>query len=239
MVVRVKAWIMSRKSQIGTVFMAVLLVVATATATIALTGHAPEVVASAPVGTVGVSVIGDSYSSGLGNQVVWPALVAAGSQLGISDVAFPGAGYVAEPGRSGPFAAQLDKALASKPAVIVVFGGMSDASTADGLIAQSATDLFLELIRRAPATKVVVLGPIAHTDPVPERLMKLDSAVAGAARVAHTTFIPLINEKWLVGDGLIQGDDFTPTDLGQSVLARHLSPILLGHIRKQDKAAAS
>jgi hypothetical protein len=239
MVVRVRAWILSRKSEIGTAFLAVLLVSATATATIVLTRHAREVAASAPEETVRVAVIGDSYSSGFGNQVVWPALVAVGSQLSISDVAFPGTGYVSSPGRSGPFTAQIDKALASKPAVIVVFGGMSDASKSDGLVAQSAIDLFTEVIRRAPATKLMVLGPISHTDPVPEHFIKLDSAVASAAAATHTTYIPLINEKWLVGAGLIQDDGFTPTDLGQSVLARHLGTILLGHIRKQDKAAAS
>lgn len=227
-----------RKSQIGTVVLAVLLVAATATATIALTDHAPETVASAPDDAVRVSVIGDSYSSGFGNSnMVWPSLVAAGSQLSVSNEAFPGTGYVSGAGHNGPFAAQIDKALASKPTVIVVFGGMSDALKPDGLITQSATDLFMELIRRAPTVKLMVLGPIWHTDPVPEPFIRLNSTVASAASATHTTYIPLIQEKWLVGDGLIQDDGFTPTDEGQSVLARQLGPILLGDIRKQDRAA--
>ena len=232
-----KAWILARKSQIGTVVVAVLLVAATAMTTIVLTGDAPQMVASAPDDAVRVSVIGDSYSSGSGNHMVWPSLVAAGSQLSVSNEAFPGAGYVAGAGHNGPFAAQIDKALASKPAVIVVFGGMSDVLKSDGLVTQSATDLFIELIRRAPTVKLMVLGPIWHTDPVPEPLLRLDSAVASAARATHTTYTPLIQEKWLIGDGLIQDDGFTPTDQGQSVLARQLGPILLGYIRKQDRAA--
>lgn len=239
-----KAWIFRRKSQIGTVVLAVLLVAATATATIVLTDHAPETVASAPDDAVRVSVIGDSYSSGFANYMVWPSLVAARSQLSVSNEAFPGTGYVGGAGHNGQFAAQIDKALASKPAVIVVFGGMSDAfggmSDAlkpDDLITQSATELFMELIRRAPTVKLMVLGPIWHTDPVPEPFIRLNSAVASAASATHTTYIPLIQEKWLVGDGLIQDDGFTPTDEGQSVLARQLGPILLGHIRKQDRAA--
>jgi hypothetical protein len=218
--------------------LAVLLVAATATATIVLTDHASEMAASAPNDAVRVSVIGDSYSSGSGNNnMVWPSLVAAGSQLSISNEAFPGTGYVAGAGHNGPFAAQLDKALASKPAVIVVFGGMSDPAQSDNLITQSATDLFLELTRRAPTVKLMVLGPISHTYPVPEPFVRLNTAVASAADATHTTYIPLIQEKWLVGDGLIQGDGFTPTDEGQSVLARQLGPILLGYIRKQDRAA--
>jgi hypothetical protein len=236
-VVWVKAWIFRRKSQIGTVVLAVLLVTATATATIVLTDHAPETVASTLDDAVRVSVIGDSYSSGFGNYMVWPSLVAAGSQLSVSDEAFPDTGYVGGAGHNGPFAAQIDKALASKPAVIVVFGGMSDALKPDDLITQSATELFMELIRRAPTVKLMVLGPIWHTDPVPDPFIKLNSAVASAASATHTAYIPLIQEKWLVGDGLIQDDGFTPTDEGQSVLARQLGPILLGHIRKQDRAA--
>ena len=231
-----RAWILSRKSLIGTVSLALLLVIATATATFALTHEPHEAVASAPEDIVRVSVIGDSYSSGLGNQTAWPSLVAAGSQLSISDVAFPGTGYVAETEHSGSFAAQVDKALASKPAVVVVFGGMSDASVSDGLIAQSATDLFLRLIRLAPKAKLIVLGPISPADPASDRFLKLDSTVAGAAQATHTTYVRLIQEKWLVGDGLIQADGFSPTDQGQSALARHLSPVLLGAIRKQDKA---
>ena len=231
-----RAWILARKSLIGTVSLAVLLVIATATATIALTHQPQEAVASAPEDIVRVSVIGDSYSSGLGNQTAWPSLIAAGSQLSISDVAVPGTGYVAETGHSGPFAAQVPKALASKPAVVVVFGGMSDVSGSDGLIAQSATDLFLNLIRLAPAAKLVVLGPISPADPVSDRFVKLDSTVAAAAQAAHATYIGLIQEKWLVGEGLIQADGFSPTDQGQSALARHLSPVLQGAIRKHNKA---
>jgi lysophospholipase L1-like esterase len=231
-----RAWILSKKSQIGTVSLAVLLVIATAAATIALTHQPHEAVASAPEDTVRVSVIGDSYSSGLGNQTAWPSLIAAGSQLSISDVAFPGTGYVAETGHSGSFAAQVNKALASKPDVVVVFGGMSDASVSDGLIAQSATDLFLNLIRLVPKAKLIVLGPISPADPVSDRFLKLDSTIAGVAQATHTTYIRLIQEKWLVGEGLIQADGFSPTDQGQSVLAQRLGPVLQGAIRKHDKA---
>jgi hypothetical protein len=233
-----RAWILSRKSQIGTVVLSVLLLVAaTATTTMVLTRRVPEMVVPAPDDQVRVSVIGDSYSSGFGNNVVWPSLVAAGSQVSVSNAAYPGAGYVGGAGQSGPFAAQIEKALASKPAIIVVFGGMTDALKSDDLITQSAIDLFTELARRAPTVELVVLGPIWHEDPVPETFIRLHADVASAAKTTNTTYIPLIEEKWLVGDGLIQDDNFTPTDEGQSVLARQLGPVLLSYIRKQDRTS--
>ncbi len=231
-----KSWIVARKYQIGTILVAMLLIAATATTTTVLTGHAPKTVTAAPDEPVRVAVIGDSYSAGFRNDVVWPSLFAASSQLSISNAAYAGTGYVGGAGQNGPFAQQVDKALASRPAIIVVFGGMSDAARSDDLITQSVTDLLTELTRRAPAAKVVVLGPIWHQDPVPDSYMKLDAAVGNAANTTHTTYIRLIDENWLVGDGLIQDDDFTPTDAGQLILAGHLGPILLSYIRAQDRA---
>lgn len=200
-----------------------------------VTRRAPETVMATPNDHVRVSVIGDSYSSGFGNHVVWPSLVAAGSQLSISNYASPGAGYVGA-GQSEPFDAQVGKALASKPAIIVVFGGMADVAKSEDLIVQAATDLFTQLARRAPAVELVVLGPIWHQDPVPEPFIRLDSNIASAASATHTTYISMINEKWLVDESLIQEDNFTPTDEGQSVLASRLGPILLRYMRNQDRA---
>ena len=231
-----KSWLLSRRSTIGTVLLAVLLVVATATTTAVVTTRTAETVPPPPEGPVRVAVIGDSYSAGSNNDVVWPSLIAAGSSLSISDVAVADASYSGGEGQSGRFAEQIDKALASKPGVIVIFGGLADAGLPDEQINQSAIDLFAELTRRAPNVKVVVFGPIWHHDPVPDVFMALDTDIATAAKTTHTTYISLIREKWLVADGLMQGDA-APTDEGQSVLARRLNPLLLEQVRKPSRAA--
>lgn len=229
-------WLFSRKSLAGSAALAVLLVVTTATATMVLTSKKTEPVPPPPSGPLRVAVIGDSYSAGSGNDVTWPALMAAGSPLSISDVAVADASYAGGAGQSGPFAQQIDKALASKPGVIVVFGGLGDAGLPNQQITQSATDLFAELIRRAPNVKLIVLGPIWHDDPVPDVFKTLDADIAAAARTTHTSYVPLIAEKWLIGDGLMQGDS-APTDEGQSVLATRLNSILLEQIRQPSTAA--
>ncbi|MCW2685538.1 MAG: hypothetical protein JWR37_428 [Mycobacterium sp.] len=223
-----------RASQIATVVVAVLLVAATAMTTLALTRDTSSAPPATPNNMIRVAVIGDSYSSGLGNNVVWPSLLAGSADLSISNVAFPGAGYVGGTGESGPFAGQIDKALASKPDIIVVFGGINDVGKSKELITQSAIDLFAGLTRRAPTARLIVLGPLWHEDPAEEAFYALDSAVNQGADDTHTTYISLIRETWLVGDGLIQSDGIHPTDEGQSILARQFGPVLLREIRQRD-----
>jgi hypothetical protein len=229
-----KHWIVSRMSMFGTVVLALLLIAATATATVAVTKRVQRPLPP-PDGLVRVSVIGDSYSAGSDNAVVWPTLIASGSPLSISVVAVPDASYAGDAGQSGRFAEQIDKALASKPSVIVVFGGLGDVGEPDGQITQSAIDLFAELIRRAPTTKLVVIGPIWHTQPVPDDFTAIDVDLEKAARITHTTYISLIQKDWLVADGLMQGDT-APTDEGQAVLARQLNPILQQQIHDPSKS---
>jgi hypothetical protein len=216
----------------GSVVLSVLLVAATVTTTVAVMNRTRQPLA-APDGLVRISVVGDSYSAGSDNNVVWPTLLAGTSALSVSLVAVRDASYAGGAGHSGRFADQVDKALASKPSTIVVFGGLGDAGLPNAQITQSAIDLFAELIRRAPATKLVVFGPIWHTRPVPEVFTTLDAALGEAARVTFTTYISLIEQDWLVGDGMMQGD-VAPTDKGQSVLARKLNPILLEQVEALD-----
>lgn len=221
-------------SMVGALTLSLLLIAVTATSTMVLTGTAPEPLPP-PDSPVRVAVIGDSYSAGSDNDVVWPTLIAAGSPLSISVVAVRDASYAGGQGQSGRFLQQVDKALASKPSVVVVFGGLGDAGLRDQQITQSAIDLFAELIRRAPEAKLVVFGPIWHTRPVPKVFTDLDAALAEAARVTFTSYVSLIDEQWLTGDGVMQGD-VAPTDKGQSVLARELNPILLQQIRDPSRS---
>ncbi|MDV3128673.1 SGNH/GDSL hydrolase family protein [Mycobacterium sp. 21AC1] len=232
---RMKDWVASRMSTFGTIALSLLLIAATATTTAAVTDRTRPSLPPPDDGPVRVSVIGDSYSVGTNNQVVWPILIAAGSPLSISIAAARDASYAGGAGQSGRFAEQIDRALASKPSVIVVFGGLGDVGEPDAQITQSAIDLFAELIRRAPTTKLVIIGPIWHTQPVPDVFITLDIDIERAARVTHTTYISLIHKDWLVADGLMQGDS-APTDDGQSVLARELNPILLDQIRNPRKS---
>lgn len=229
------SWHSSWRSTLGTVALALLLVAATASVTVVLTSRGAESVSVPADGPLRISVIGDSYSAGSDNDVTWPSLVAAASPLSISDVAVAESSYAGRAGQSGRFADQVDKALASKPDVIVVFGGIGDVALPNQQITQSAVDLFTELSRRAPDAELLVFGPIWHQHPVPDVFVTLDSDIAKAANTTHTTYVSLIREKWLVADVLMRRN-VAPTDEGQSVLAQHLRPLLMEHIRETSKA---
>ncbi|WP_255506662.1 SGNH/GDSL hydrolase family protein [Mycolicibacterium sp. 018/SC-01/001] len=228
-------WCSSWRSVIGAVALSLLLVAATASATVVLTSRGGQ---SAPIpadGPLRISVIGDSYSAGSDNDVTWPSLIAAASPLSISNVAVAGSSYAGRAGQSGRFADQVDKALASKPDMIVVFGGIGDVTLPAQQITQSAVDLFTELSRRAPDAALVVFGPIWHQHPVPDVFMTLDSDIAEAANITHTRYVPLIGQTWLTADGLMRRN-VAPTDEGQSVLAQRLGTVLLQQVRETSRA---
>ncbi len=225
----------SWRSAIGTVALALLLVAATASVTVILTNRGGESLSVPADGPLRISVIGDSYSAGSDNDVTWPSLVAAASPFSISNVAVANSSYAGRAGQSGRFADQVDKAIASKPDVVVVFGGVGDVALPDQQITQSAVDLFTELSRRAPDAALVVFGPIWHQHPVPDVFKSLDSDIAEAANDTHTTYVPLIGENWLAADGLMRRN-VAPTDEGQSVLAQRLRSLLLAQIRGTSRA---
>lgn len=222
----------NKTSIAATLLVAVLLVAASVSVTYVVTRQPPAEQPTSSDRGIHISLIGDSYSSGLNNTVIWPDLVADGSPLAISNFALPGSGYVGGAGESGPFGNQLERAVAAKPDVIVVFGGINDVGKTPELIQQAATDLFGELSRRAPESRVVALGPLWHDIPPPEAAVVINDAVARAATEARVPFVRLIDEDWLVGDGLIQPDDIHPTDAGQEVMARELGPLLQRELRR-------
>lgn len=231
-----KRWASALLAPLTTLLLAVLLVAATVAVTIAVVRPAPLIVAT-PDKVIRVAVIGDSYTSGLNNTVVWPSLLAFSTNLAFSNVAFPGAGYVGGVGESGPFADQVDRALASKPDVIVVFGGINDVGRSKDLVTQAASDLYTRLARGAPNAQMLVLGPIWYLQDLPQAFYDADDAIAEAAQRSKIPYTSLIRKDWLEDDGMIQSDQVHPTDAGQLVLERNLGPLLVEQIRRRDKVA--
>ena len=173
-----------------------------------------------------VSVIGDSFSSGLGAAVNWPTLFAQGSEFAVTNVAVAGAGYVGGKGESSSFSDQIGNALAAKPNLVVVFGGINDVGKPSDLVGQMASDLFTQITQLAPDARLLVLGPIWHTDPPPAVGIELSKSIQAPANALNIPFMSLIDERWLVGDGKVQADGVHPTDAGQRALAVHLGPII-------------
>lgn len=180
----------------------------------------------APKETLRVAIIGDSYSAGLKNTIVWPTLMAESTGASVSNVSLPASGYLADAGGLGPFAAQSEKALASKPDVIVVFGGLFDIGRPLDLIGQAVSDLVANLARSAPNAKIIVVGPLWHEIPAPEAVRQIDETVGTAVRNLKLPYLSVVDEPWLAKPGLFRNDDSQPTDTGQRVLANSLTDAL-------------
>ncbi|CCQ13662.1 Lipolytic enzyme [Rhodococcus sp. AW25M09] len=170
---------------------------------------------------VRISVVGDSYSRGLPDTLVWPELAAESTGWSIDNVSIFSAGYVATDG-NGTFADQIDAALAGNPDVVLVVGGINDVGKPPELITQRAIDTLGELARRAPTARIVVMGPIWHELPVPEAAGVIDNSVGTAAHTLRLPYLSVVGEDWLVPEGMIQEDGIHPTEAGQRVLAQQI-----------------
>lgn len=180
---------------------------------------------SVPVATspLRMAVIGDSYSAGSGEVNGWPTLMANTSSVGVTNVSLPNSGFLADAGGVGNFQAQAAKAIAAHPDVIVVFGGLYDVGKPTEQLAQAATDLFVSLARSAPAAKLVVVGPLWYTVPVPEVIVDIDETVGKVAQRLNITYLRVLDEPWLHAPGLVDAESSQPTDAGQQVLASELA----------------
>lgn len=215
-------------AQFGMLFLALVV---GATGAFAVARERPAgVAATAQSSPARIAVIGDGWSSGVNGTTNWPSVFAEGNQYVIANVSRPYSGYVGGEGESGPFSAQLEQALAARPNLIVVFGGISDLGKSSSIISQAARDLFVRIGQRAPDAKLVVLGPMWHTPRPTEVAVRISKAVQAAADSVSVPFDELVYQRWLAGDGAVQPDEFNLTDAGQRTLAAHLAPLVTAPI---------
>ncbi|OZF51312.1 hypothetical protein CH291_07035 [Rhodococcus sp. 14-1411-2a] len=209
-----------RPSANAAVVVALIAAVALVVAAVVRDDAPPPTVTAADT-PLKVSVVGDSYSRGLPDTVVWPTLAAESTGWSVNNVSIFSAGYVATDG-NGTYADQIDAAVADDPDVVFVVGGINDVGKPPELIMQRAIDTLGELARRAPRAKLVVMGPIWHEIPVPEAAAVIDDSVRAAASMLRLPYLSVVGEDWLVPEGMIQEDGIHPTEAGQRVLAQQI-----------------
>ncbi|SFA48975.1 Lysophospholipase L1 [Rhodococcoides kroppenstedtii] len=167
-----------------------------------------------------VAVLGDSFSSGSGNDVVWPEVLADEHGFDLINVSLGGAGYVAGDDEWGTFGDEVDDAVAADPDVVLVVGSENDVDEDPTEVYEAALTLFARLHAGAPAAEVVAVGPIWSGDvPVPAELRDVDSAVEAAALASNVDYVDTLDAGWLADPAIIQDDGDHPTDAGQFLLA--------------------
>jgi hypothetical protein len=120
---------------------------------------------------VSIAVVGDSYSAGIHNNVVWPTLLAQRTGWSVANFALPGAGYARDDLGGHAFVYQVDRAEQSHPQTIVIVGGIFDAAFANtgavGVGAAAAVNKIKLSGRRA-----LVIAPTLVRDPGAGRTYK-------------------------------------------------------------------
>jgi lysophospholipase L1-like esterase len=164
-----------------------------------------------------IAVVGDSYTAGIQNRVVWPTLLAQRTGWPVSNFALPDAGFVAD-GRGGhAFTYQVDRAQAAHPRVIVIVGGLADGGLADmGPVSVGAIDAINKITLGGQLALVV--GPTWYETPVPKPVVRVSDAVREVADEAGVPYLDALDPPWLTRDQM-QPDLSGPTDQGQSVIA--------------------
>lgn len=98
--------------------------------------------------SVDIAVVGDSYSAGHLNRVVWPTLLAQRAGRSVANFTLPGAGFTADGAGGHAFTWQVDRALAARPDTVLIVGGYDDGGFAGtGNIGQGVLDAINKVIR--------------------------------------------------------------------------------------------
>ncbi|MFC7448789.1 SGNH/GDSL hydrolase family protein [Rhodococcus daqingensis] len=164
-----------------------------------------------------IAVVGDDYTAGTQNRVVWPTLLAQRTGWSVSNFALPGAGYASD-GRGGyAFTYQVDRAHGADPDIILVVGGLQDTGFPDsGPITVGAAAVVDKAV--LGGGRLLVVGPTWYETPVPDSVRRVSEAVRGVADSAGIPFREAIDPPWLTADVMLP-DLVGPSDAGQSVLA--------------------
>jgi len=192
--------------------------------TLALTAARTPPQPSPPV----IAVVGDSYTAGIQNRMVWPTLLAQRTGWAVANFALPGAGFVADGQGGHAFTYQVDRAQGLHPQIILIVGGLADDGFADmGPVNVSALDTINKI--KVGGQRPLIVGPTWYETPVPESVTRVSEAVEKVAQGAGVPFLSALDPPWLTRSQM--GPDLSaPTDEGQSVIADKIAAWLRAEV---------
>jgi hypothetical protein len=166
---------------------------------------------------VSIAVVGDSYSAGRNNRVVWPTLLAQRTGWSVANFALPGAGFAADGQGGQAFAYQVERAQGAHPQIIVMMAGVADEEFAGtGDVSEGAIDAINRI--KLGGQRAFVIGPTWYGTPVPPVVTGVAGEIHKVAHDAGVPFLDALDPPWLTTDQM-QPDMGAPTDDGQSVIA--------------------
>lgn len=180
------------------------------------TGTAPP--SSPPATGPLLVVIGDSYSEGFDNSVVWPQLFADARGYRLANLSHTGTGYVNQ-GRSTTYGERIAAAEVQDPSIIIFAGSRNDILFAAEDIRVAAERAFKVARDRFPNARVIAVGPIWDNSEPTAIVRAINDAVAAAAAARDVEFIDALAGNWLGDPSVIHFDGIHATDEGQQELA--------------------
>jgi lysophospholipase L1-like esterase len=183
-----------------------------------------------------IAVVSDSYTNGtaLGGQgprgwptQAWQSLAAQGVPVS-ADVAAEGrAGYIVRGDHGSVFGDLTARAVRPDDVLVVFFGSRNDQGADLLQLSGAAHDAFMEARAKAPAAKLLVIGPPWPTPDVPPAVLQIRDVLSMQAGMAGAVFIDPIAERWFMDrPDLIGYDGVHPTDAGHAYLAGLIAPLI-------------
>jgi lysophospholipase L1-like esterase len=170
-----------------------------------------------PSSWVSIAVVGDSYTAGRNNRVVWPTLLAQRTGWSVANFALPGAGFAADGQGGHAFSYQVERAQGAHPRAIVIVGGLADEGFAgSGSVGEGAIDAINRIT--LAGQRALVIGPTYYETPVPASVTSVSEEIRKVADGAKVPYLDALDPPWLTTDQM-QPDLSGPTDEGQSVIA--------------------
>jgi len=163
-------------------------------------------------------VIGDSYSEGVDNTVVWPQLLAEKRGYRLVNMSIGGTGYL-----NGAFATTFGDRIKSadieRPRIIIFAGSRNDILFAPAEVRAAAREAFTAAQDRFPDARIVAVGPIWDSTTPADEVRAINAAVAQAADASGVEFVDALEADWLADRSLIHADGIHATDAGQQALS--------------------
>lgn len=164
-----------------------------------------------------IAVVGDAYTAGLNNRVVWPTLLAQRTGWSVANFALPGAGFAADGQGGQAFSYQVDRAQGMNPQLILLVAGVADLGYAgSGEVSQGVADAINRI--KLSGVRALIVGPMWYQAPAPPEVTTVSNDIHKAADDAGVPFLNAVDPPWLTPDQM-QPDFSGPTDEGQSVIA--------------------
>lgn len=166
-----------------------------------------------------VAVIGDSIESGLGLQPyqAWPALVAVDRRWALTNLSVRGAGFLAKGDGDEDFDAQIDRAMAAHPDLVLVGASDNDLGHDDVQVASAIMTAVGHLHSALPDARIVGFSSLTGAADL-STLARFDDALESAVTDADGLWLDL-GQPYRNRSGLVQDDGEHPTAAGQRAIA--------------------